>query len=346
MLRVVVFFFVVFSVSFSAHADTSNFEGLYYPPGDPSGDWSCKLEDIGQYGGALGVKEDVLHGTEWACWLSNPKEVEDGTQYFGECWGEPGEFRDIITLRNTEDGLLVTTEDGAGEWLTCEDENAARQSKWSISDQGGASQTSILNDRNEYVNFSCGYATPFQFNSIHISSQYQFDGNVAFVIDGQAFSFSAENSSISIEPNCVECMRNYSSFMKQLFEGKSMTLVSETGSTLAFDVRGAREAFFDEMCLDAEFFVGADKVKCKLSVDRKVIHYGKCSFIEEDTSISFYTIGSIEFFIPLHLDDDKTKATGYWNGPTGGTHAHADLGEMRLVGNCWQNDRNSICIVE
>lgn len=37
MLRVIVSFLIVFSFPFVAHADTSQFEGLYYPPDDLSG---------------------------------------------------------------------------------------------------------------------------------------------------------------------------------------------------------------------------------------------------------------------------------------------------------------------
>lgn len=60
----------------------SEFEGLYYPR-DDTGNWNCQPEDLGTYGGSLGVKDGTLFGTEWACRLKEPRSTEDGTQFIG-----------------------------------------------------------------------------------------------------------------------------------------------------------------------------------------------------------------------------------------------------------------------
>ena len=44
------------------------YEGLFYPKGD-NGAWSCQASSLGEYGGSLGVEDNILYGTEWACEL-------------------------------------------------------------------------------------------------------------------------------------------------------------------------------------------------------------------------------------------------------------------------------------
>ncbi|MFK8035568.1 MAG: hypothetical protein AB8B94_15630 [Hyphomicrobiales bacterium] len=98
----------------SVHA----FDGLYYPKDDPE-PWNCKAEDIGQYGGSLGVQEDKLYGVENTCTLTSPRTTVYGLEFIGLCSGEGDEYREIITLLRTPMGLTVTSNGHKSEWLQC-----------------------------------------------------------------------------------------------------------------------------------------------------------------------------------------------------------------------------------
>lgn len=96
----------------------SKFDGLYYPKDDPE-PWNCKAEDIGQYGGSLGVQEDKLYGVENTCTLTSPRTTVYGLEFIGLCSGEGDEYREIITLLRTPMGLTVTSNGHTSEWLQC-----------------------------------------------------------------------------------------------------------------------------------------------------------------------------------------------------------------------------------
>ncbi|MEP3199178.1 MAG: hypothetical protein ABJO57_14975 [Lentilitoribacter sp.] len=328
-----------------AFADTSEFEGLYYPPGDTTGSWTCSADNLGEYGGALGIKNDIIHGTEWSCQLSSPKQAEEGTQFFGECSAEGTEYRDIITLRKINNGLNVKTPDGELEWRSCVKDAAetSSSSSWVSGYAMGVSETKVSNDKDEAVIFSCGVGTSEPLVSIYFETNNSINGPVALIVDGKAYNFEAAYNAIEMDTECAECMKNYVAFMRTLFNGSTMTVVPNRSVPLTFTTVGASNAFSGEICEDSGYSFKEADVDCTFFVEKRVMHKGKCRMSEDDDIINFFTQSDIEFFIPIHLNDNRVTATGYWNGPTGGNHAHSNLGEMKLVGNCWQNSQNSIC---
>ncbi|PCJ84517.1 MAG: hypothetical protein COA52_17385 [Hyphomicrobiales bacterium] len=101
--------------SISAAAQTG-YEGLFYPKGD-DGAWNCQASSLGEYGGSLGVEDNILYGTEWACELKAPRQTDSGTEFIGDCHAEGTPYRDIITLERTQNGLRVKYDAGTSEWL-------------------------------------------------------------------------------------------------------------------------------------------------------------------------------------------------------------------------------------
>lgn len=330
----------------TAYTDTSGFEGLYYPPGDTTGSWTCSADNLGEYGGALGVKKDTIHGTEWSCQLSSPKQTADGTQFFGECSAEGMEYRDIITLRKTDNGLNVKTPDGELEWRSCFKDAAQtnNSSNWVSGYAMGVSETKVSNDNDEAVIFSCGVGTSEPLVSIYFETSNSINGPVALIVDGKAYNFESAYNAIEIDTECAKCMKNYTAFMRTLLNGSTMTVVPNQSMPRTFTTIGANDAFDGEICEYTGSLIEEANVNCTFFVDKKVMHKGKCRMTEDDDIINFFTLSDMEFFIPIHLNDDRVTATGYWNGPSGGNHAHANLGEMKLVGNCWRNNQNSICL--
>ncbi|MEO9460820.1 MAG: hypothetical protein ABJE63_11920 [Lentilitoribacter sp.] len=334
-----------------SHAATSGLQGLYYPPGDTTGSWTCSADNLGEYGGALGVENDILYGTEWSCQLSSPKQTDDGTQFFGECSAEGTDYRDIITLRQTANGLNVKTEDGELEWRSCSKQSPTTsstqpKSNWSSQNHAdGTVEYTLSNQTDDQLLFSCKDGDVGSI-LIMLSSQELYGGDIDLTIDGNDYSMVTWADSFEINTECRVCAENKLALIEDIRSGQQMTVIANGNKPIQFDITGATEIFDGGACFaDDKVFEETKNeiVDCKFVADFKIMHWGQCRIEEDDTSISFYTINN-PFFIPIHFHEDESNATGYWNGSNGGNHAHANLGEMQLIDNCWRNDRNSICI--
>lgn len=93
---------------------------------------------------------------------------------------------------------------------------------------------------------------------------------------------------------------------------------------------------------DANAFIG----RCVLQVDRHYYLNGPCNI--EFLGDGSFSIGAGErsrskYFAYVNVDKSTGKASGYWNGEYGESHAHEDLGELVREGACWANTRARVC---
>jgi hypothetical protein len=89
----------------AAPALAGPFDGLYRPEGAAS--WDCA--SVGSDGGALMVKDEMFHGVESLCRLTNPVEVNgmSAILYDAECNGEGEAYSYRMMLMRVPDGLAV-----------------------------------------------------------------------------------------------------------------------------------------------------------------------------------------------------------------------------------------------
>jgi hypothetical protein len=100
------------------------------------------------------------------------------------------------------------------------------------------------------------------------------------------------------------------------------------------------------------FFLCASSVnaflgECVLDVDGRTYLNSVCNIEMIGTDGSF-SIGIGEqtrskYFAVVSVDPDTGVAAGYWNGIEAESHAHTELGNLVKQGDCWVNDRASVC---
>ncbi len=97
------------------------FDGLYAPAGSFES-WSCKSEELGGDGGAVGVTNDYLHGVENDCELTNPTNVRgmDAVLYDAVCSGEGEQYSYRLMLMRHDIGIYVIGNSYAAEWRSCQ----------------------------------------------------------------------------------------------------------------------------------------------------------------------------------------------------------------------------------
>lgn len=219
MMRMIALMMVFFASVVRLSADTSEFQGLYFTRGDTTGSWTCSADSLGEYGGAIGIEKDILHGKEWSCQLSSPKLTSNGTQFFGECSAEGADYRDIITLRKTANGLNVKTGDGELEWRSCSKQSQATssarsKSNWSSQNYSdGTVEYTLTNQTDDQLLFSCKDGS-VESILVMFSSQEFYGGDIDLVVDGNDFSMVTWADSIEINTECRVCaeadIRQYS----------------------------------------------------------------------------------------------------------------------------------------
>ncbi|MEM9343625.1 MAG: hypothetical protein AAGA87_11325 [Pseudomonadota bacterium] len=102
-----------------ALADTSAFEGLYYPEALPG--WSCRADALGSDGGAVGVRDGKLEGVENSCELLDPTPADPpGAVAFKlRCMAEGEIYEDAVTLQRDGTRLLLRRDDSTVVWEQC-----------------------------------------------------------------------------------------------------------------------------------------------------------------------------------------------------------------------------------
>jgi len=97
------------------------FAGLYRPAGADGATWSCKLDDLGQDRGSLGIIEGVLYGLENSCDLTNARAAGGGAvQFITVCDGEGQQYTDEDTIAETSTGISLSRNGDSGSWLSCD----------------------------------------------------------------------------------------------------------------------------------------------------------------------------------------------------------------------------------
>jgi hypothetical protein len=109
--------YAVVMVMLANVAHTTPFDGLYGFDG-----WSCKSEELGMDGGALGVVDGYLHGLENTCELTNPTNVRgmDAILYDAVCSGEGMQSTERMMLMRYDGGIYLIRNGSAAEWRSCQ----------------------------------------------------------------------------------------------------------------------------------------------------------------------------------------------------------------------------------
>ncbi|CAN1553705.1 hypothetical protein MCELHM10_02285 [Paracoccaceae bacterium] len=84
------------------------YDGLYYPDGIGGAQgWDCV--SVGSDGGAFAIQDDILHGVESQCRLTNPVAVNgmDATLYDAECMSEGEESSRRLMVLRLRDGVAL-----------------------------------------------------------------------------------------------------------------------------------------------------------------------------------------------------------------------------------------------
>lgn len=128
------FTIVVFAGPLSAQV----FEGLYQPTGY---NWSCSAEYLGADGGAVGIVDGYLEGVENRCKLTSPRpnRTGDSITYTAVCSAEGTEYREEVTLSQTDAGVDVTRGGYTVSWTKCgstaQAQPSAPEGRWGFSDR-------------------------------------------------------------------------------------------------------------------------------------------------------------------------------------------------------------------
>jgi hypothetical protein len=86
--------------------------------------------------------------------------------------------------------------------------------------------------------------------------------------------------------------------------------------------------------------------KCFLSVDGRTYLDSICNI--ETSADGGFSIGTGErtrskYFAAVDVEPATGRATGYWNGRAAEGHAHETLGVLTRQGDCWRNERATVC---
>lgn len=109
------------TLSATAQTMLDRLDGLYYPQG--YGAWDCQT--LGMDGGAVGVRDGMLHGVESSCRLDNGKAVPgfDAMVFGTTCTGEGMEWDGgnviLIPAQNGAAMTLVREGGFATTWQRC-----------------------------------------------------------------------------------------------------------------------------------------------------------------------------------------------------------------------------------
>lgn len=83
-----------------------------------------------------------------------------------------------------------------------------------------------------------------------------------------------------------------------------------------------------------------------MEVDHRIYLQSQCN-IETAGPNGSFSIGTGQatrsrYFAYVQIDG-AGSGKGYWNGPTGESHAGDDLGGLTRSGACWQSERAKVC---
>ena len=94
-------------VLLAAPALAGPYDGLYRPDYPGYEHWDCT--SVGSDGGALAIQDDILHGVESQCRLTNPVQVTgmDAVLYDAECAGEGEEYSYRLMILRLPEGVAL-----------------------------------------------------------------------------------------------------------------------------------------------------------------------------------------------------------------------------------------------
>jgi hypothetical protein len=100
-------FILATSALLAAPALAGPYDGLYRPDYPEFSGWDCT--SVGSDGGALAIQDDILHGVENQCQLTNPVVVNgmDATLYDAVCAGEGEESTYRLMILRLPEGVAL-----------------------------------------------------------------------------------------------------------------------------------------------------------------------------------------------------------------------------------------------
>ncbi len=111
---------LLFPAPLAAQDLLSRLEGLYRPAYPEYADWNCRA--LGQDGGAVGIRDGMLVGTENACALTTPTPVRgmNAMLFDSTCNGEGVRYDGgRVMLMTSPAGLYLVRDGSAVEWQRC-----------------------------------------------------------------------------------------------------------------------------------------------------------------------------------------------------------------------------------
>ncbi|GHA40940.1 hypothetical protein GCM10008927_01490 [Amylibacter ulvae] len=95
------------------------YDGVYRPVGQMFAGWDCTT--IGQDGGAIAIKKNVVYGIENNCKLTNPVNVNGmtATLYDANCAGEGNSWRSRVMIMKADFGLYYISDQFVASWQNC-----------------------------------------------------------------------------------------------------------------------------------------------------------------------------------------------------------------------------------
>lgn len=159
---------LTFFITTSGLRAQTPFDGLYQPTGY---NWSCSAEYLGADGGAVGIVDGYLEGVENRCALTSPHPNSTGGSitYTAVCSAEGTEYREEVTLSQTDAGVDITRGGYTVSWTRCgstaQTQPTAPDGRWGYSDRyayivAGGNQFSLSC---ETLNASSTYPTASMF---------------------------------------------------------------------------------------------------------------------------------------------------------------------------------------
>lgn len=243
----------------------SPFVGLFKPIGSLGADWSCRVEDIGQEGGALAIRDGFFEGVENSCELTNPSPVDRGGVHFDAvCSAEGTEYTEEITLSETNNGIRLIRNDRTNYWSRCEgspsvltattSDTQPSNGEWTYGGRQGVYESATSDANGNSVIFTCDDLGENGGLYIDLAGQPIDGGGVNIDIDGRDFGFPVWADGGKVNTECSACQSNYTALWEATAAGNVMTINSDSGLYATFSLRGSRAALGDTACLPDDGF--------------------------------------------------------------------------------------------
>jgi hypothetical protein len=100
-------------------AAAQDYDGLYRPDDAEGATWTCRLENLGSFGGALGIIDGTFHGVENTCELSDPRPHDGGHIFTTSCFSEGETYPGEKIIRPTATGISIESEGYVAGFRRC-----------------------------------------------------------------------------------------------------------------------------------------------------------------------------------------------------------------------------------